>query len=41
MWSVTRAINMIYNHPECIEMKLIKDAEKFNWDGISFPVDLL
>ena len=40
MWSITRALNMVYDHPECIDMKLITNAEII-WDGITFPVHLL
>ena len=40
VWAVTRALNMTDNHPECIDTKLIKATENFNWDGITFPVDL-
>ena len=41
MWAVTRALNMTDNHPERIDTKLIKATENFNWDGITFPVDLM
>ena len=40
MWAVNRALNMPDNHPERIDSKLIKATENFNWDGITFPVDL-
>ena len=32
---------MVYDHPKRIDMKLIKNAEKFNWDVITFPAHLL
>ena len=38
--AVTRTLNMTDNHPERIDTKLIKATENFNWDGITFPVDL-
>ena len=31
MWAVTRALNMTDNHPERIDIKLIKATENFNW----------
>ena len=31
---------MVYDHPECIEMKLLKATEKYNWDDITFLVNL-
>ena len=40
MWAVTRSLNMTDNHPERIDTKLIKATENFNWDDITFPVDL-
>ena len=40
MWAVTRALNMTDNHTERIDTELIKATENFNWDGITFPVDL-
>ena len=40
MWSVTRALNMVDDHPERIDTKLIKAIETFNWNGVAFPVDL-
>ena len=40
MWSVTRALHPAKDHPERIETKLIKSTENFNWDGITFPVNL-
>ena len=40
MWSVTRALHPAKDHSERIDTKLIKSTENFNWDGITFPVDL-
>ena len=40
MWSVTRALNIVDNHPEHIDINLIKATEKYNRDGITFPVNL-
>ena len=40
MWAVTRTLNMTDKHPEHIDKKLIKAIANFNWDGITFPVDL-
>ena len=31
---------MVDNHPDRIDMKLIKATEKYIWDGIIFPVNL-
>ena len=39
MWAVTRALHPAKDHSERIDTKLIKAAENFNWDGITFPVD--
>ena len=39
-WIVTRASNMVYINPEHIDTKLIKSTKKYNWDGITFPVNL-
>ena len=40
MWSVTRARHPAKDHSEHIDPKLKKATENFNWDGITFPVDL-
>ena len=39
-WAVTRALNMTDNHPERIDTKLIKATEKYNWDSMTFAVNL-
>ena len=39
-WAVTRALNSVKDHSECIDTKIIKSTEKYNWDGITFPVNL-
>ena len=39
-WCVSRFFNLHENHPERISTKLQKQSEKFNWSGISFPVEL-
>ena len=39
-WAVTRAQHPAKDHPERIDPKLIKATENFNWDSITFPVDL-
>ncbi len=36
-WAVTRALNLTDNHPERVTKKLRDQAEKLNWDGITFP----
>ena len=40
MWAVTRALHPAKDNSERIDSKLIKSTENFNWDGITFPVDL-
>ena len=37
-WVVTRALNPTDNHPERVTKELRDQAEKLNWDGITFPV---
>ncbi len=36
-WAVTRALNPTDNHPERVTKELKDQAEKLNWDGITFP----
>ena len=40
MWSITRALHPAKDNSERIDTKLIKSTENFNWDGLTFPVDL-
>ena len=37
-WAVTRALNPTDNHPERVTKELRDQAEKLNWDGITFPM---
>ncbi|XP_022800154.1 uncharacterized protein LOC111338012 [Stylophora pistillata] len=39
-WCVTRALNPVPSHPEHITKILKKQAEKFVWDGIEFPMEV-
>ena len=39
-WCVTRAANMVENHPERITEDLRKQAEKFDWTDCRFPMPL-
>jgi hypothetical protein len=39
-WCVTRALNPVEDHPERIDKDLKSQAEKLNWNNITFPVDL-
>ena len=36
-WSVTRALNPVGRNADKMSKALRKQAEKYNWDGISFP----
>ncbi len=36
-WAVTRALNPVDKNPKRITKELRKQAEEFNWDGITFP----
>ena len=36
-WAATRALNMVDDHPERITKKLSEQAEKYEWEGITFP----
>ena len=40
MWSITRALHPAKDNSERIDTKLIKSTKNFNWDGLTFPVDL-
>ena len=40
MWAVTRALHPAKDHSERIDPKLKKATENFNWDGVTFPVEL-
>ena len=40
VWAVTRALHPAKDNSERIDTKLIKSTENFNWDGLTFPVDL-
>ena len=37
-WCITRAANMVENHPERITEKLREQAEKFDWTDCKFPM---
>ena len=37
-WAVTRALNPVGKNPDRITKELRKQAEEFNWDGITFPM---
>ncbi len=37
-WAVTRALNPVDDNPQKITEKLREQAEKYDWDGIEFPV---
>ncbi len=37
-WVVTRALNLVDDNPHRITEELREQAEKYNWDGIEFPV---
>ena len=39
-WCVTRAANMVENHPERITEDLREQAEKFDWTDCKFPMPL-
>jgi hypothetical protein len=39
-WVVTRALNPVKKDQEVITKKLRKQAEMFNWKGVTFPVNL-
>ena len=39
-WCVTRAANMVENHPERITEDLKEQAEKFDWTDCKFPMPL-
>ena len=39
-WCIARAMNPKEDHPERIDKALQTQAEKLNWDNITFPVDL-
>ncbi len=39
-WAVTRALNPISKNQERITDELRKQAEKYNWEGITFPTKL-
>ena len=37
-WAVTRALNPVDNNPHRITKELREQAEKYDWEGIEFPV---
>ncbi len=37
-WAVTRALNPVDNNPHRITKELREQAEKYDWEGIAFPV---
>ena len=39
-WCISRAANMVENHPERITPKLREQAEKFDWTDCKFPMTL-
>ena len=39
-WAVTRALNPVERDAERVTKILIKQSEKYNWDGIEFPMKL-
>ena len=39
-WCISRAANMVENHPERITPKLREQAEKFDWTDCKFPMAL-
>ena len=39
-WCITRAANMVENHPERITPKLREQAEEFDWTDCKFPMTL-
>lgn len=39
-WCVTRALNMVEDHPERITKDLRKQSEELNWSGVEFPMTL-
>ena len=39
-WCVTRALNKVDKNKERITQELRKQAKEFNWDGISFPMEV-
>ncbi len=36
-WAVTRALNPVDDNPHRITEKLREQAEKYKWNGITFP----
>ena len=36
-WAVTRALNPVDDNPQIITNELRKQAEKYDWEGITFP----
>jgi hypothetical protein len=39
-WCITRALNPVEDHPERITKELQMQAEKLDWSGIEFPVNV-
>ena len=38
-WAITRALNPVENHPECIDRELRETSKVLNWRGLKFPVN--
>ena len=39
-WCIASALDFVRPHPERITAGLVKFSKRFNWDGLTFPVDL-
>ena len=39
-WAVTRALNPVDKNPQWVGMALSRQANQYNWDGLSFPTPL-
>ena len=39
-WSVVRGLYLVVSHPERITEGLKEHSKRFNWDGLTFPMDL-
>ena len=39
-WAITRALNPVEKHSECIDKRRREASQVLNWEGLKFPVNL-